>query len=159
MSEYLINASTLTGIASAIRSKTGSTSAFTPAQIISAINDIPAGIPYVPPHAYQSSNIVSYVGNEQYILDYAFADSSLLTTVSLPNCSYIERYAFQSCTSLLSLYLNEVSSVPTLVDTDVFKGSPLSALGSGNIYVSRDLYPNFRYASNWSTLSSRFVSM
>ena len=42
-SVYLIESSTLTGIASAIRSKTGTSSAFTPAQMITEIENMEIG--------------------------------------------------------------------------------------------------------------------
>ena len=52
-----------TGIASAIRSKTGSSSAFTPAQMITEIENIPTAS-WVGVSAYESSNITSYQGSE-----------------------------------------------------------------------------------------------
>lgn len=43
MADYLIQDSTLTGIADAIRAKTGSSAAMTPAQMVTAIGNIPSG--------------------------------------------------------------------------------------------------------------------
>ena len=223
--KYLINSSTLTGIASAIRSKTGSSSAFTPAQMVSEIESIPTGGSAVYPNQYESSTITEYTGNESYILDFAFRNCSQLTTVSFsnceyvgtsafqlcgnlttvsfPNCSYIAmyaftncsglttasfpncsyvfnyafqdcngltavylpkcevigNYAFQRCRNLASLYLNQVSSVVHIPDSYVFHNTPLSAGGTGKIYVPSSLYTAFTTATNWSTLSARLVSM
>lgn len=250
MSEYLINSSTLTGIADAIRSKTGSSSAFTPSQMISEIENIPKKKTAIMPRTYRASSFTSYTGDEDYILDDAFffnrnlADvsfsnciviennafescpalstvyfpncqyigwsafkscfsrSTTPATISFPNCTYIDggafhscRYliavsfpncsyisqgafntcakletayfpkcttigdaAFRNCSVLSSLYLNEVESVPKLFNY-VFDSTPLSAGGTGKIYVPSSLYNAFITASNWSDISARLVSM
>ena len=89
-----------------------------------------------------------------YIGDAAFAYCSQLTSVSFPECSYIGNRAFTSCTNLSWLYLL-TSSVPTLSNSNAFNNSPLSAGGTGSIYVQNDLVSSFKTASNWSYLSNR----
>ena len=67
-------------------------------------------------------------------------------------------------TKLQSLYIY-ASSVPTLVSAyGMFSSSPLWTStylsGSyGSIYVPASLYDEYRTATNWTVLSSRFVSM
>ena len=86
-----------TGIASAIRSKTGSSSAFTPAQMITEIENIPTGdnVKYIAPAQYVYSTISNYEGDESLILDSAFRGCYDLSTISLPNVTFIGGSAFE----------------------------------------------------------------
>lgn len=180
--KYLINSSVMTGIADAIRDKTSNPStAFTPAQMISEIESIDAGGQDIMPATYfTNSEITSYEGNANYILGYAFQQCENLSIVSFPNCNYIGRDAFKycsklstayfpkctyiynsafyGCTTLRRLYLNEVDSVPKLVNSSVFGGgTALPAIGS--IYVPSSLYSDFLSTYPWSYFSARFISV
>lgn len=182
MSEYLINSSTMKGIANAIRSKTGTTAAFTPSQMITEIENIEkAGQDIMPTTYFRNSTITSYTGDANYILGYAFQECINLSFVSFPNCTYIARDAFYGCkkletvyfpkctyiyesaflgcSMLSSLYLTQVESVPFIPDLIVFGATPLDSVGTGKIYIPSSLYNAFCTASFWSDLSARFVSV
>jgi hypothetical protein len=60
-------------------------------------------------------------------------------------------------TRQVRIYMNEVSSIPTLTCTqssDIF-----SYVGSIQIFVPSSLYTNFKRATNWTLVSSRIYSM
>ena len=72
--------------------------------------------------------------------------------------------AFGNCFNLVSLYLTSVSSVPILPYMNVFGNTPIGGYSSsagtyGSVFVPESLYNSFLAASNWSTISSRIVSM
>lgn len=201
--KYIINSSTLTGIADAIREKTGSSDAFTPSQMISAINNISTGATAIKPFQYLASTITEYSGSEGYIFTQAFSSCSSLTNVSFPNCVYIDSAAFYKCkslasiefpectfigssafsgcnlisvasfpvceyikvnaflgcASLVSLYLDKVSSVTKLASPNAFNNTPLSAGGSGKIYVPSSLLGDFFGDSYWSNVRNRLVGV
>lgn len=194
--QYLIDESTITNIADAIRSKTGESSAMTPSQMVSAIEGMSGGGSAVPPYAFNNSTISEYIGSEKYILDYAFASCYSLSTVTFPECNYIGIYAFLSCTQLTtasfpkcsyigsyafafcsnlttlsfpqcsyigshafdycsiltSLYLMSKDYV-SLVSSNAFDHSPLSARGSGTIYVPSSMLATYKTKSHWSYIS------
>jgi len=108
---------TFTSMANAIREKTGSTSAFTPAQMITEIENIPTGgggiATYILPYTYASSTITSYTGNENLILDYAFASCRSLSNISFPECTSIGRDAFVGCYSLTSISFPQCTYIGT----------------------------------------------
>ena len=111
--EYLIEGSTMTGIADAIRSKTGESSVMTPLQMISAIEgmSIGGGSVVAPLKYYGDSTISEYTGNEIAVYDYAFYSCFRLTTVSFPQCNYIGNYTFGSCRSLTTVSFPECSYI------------------------------------------------
>ena len=90
---------------------------------------------------------------------YAFYSCSSLKTASFPKCTYIGTYAFYGCSNLSSLYLNQVTSVTSLPSVNAFSYTPLSARGTGKIYVPNSLLASFKAATNWSTLSARIVGI
>ena len=93
-----------------------------------------------------------------------FAYCSKLATVSFPVAEVIGSSAFRNCTMLLSLYLNNVSRVPTL-STSVFLSTPIGGYTTstggayGSVYVPASLYSSFLTATNWSSISARIVSV
>lgn len=93
------------------------------------------------------------------IENYAFAYCSTLSQVSFPKCTKIDEYAFANCSALTSLYLNRVTTVTTLVNSDAFDYTPLSAGGNGTIYVPSSLVTAFKTAENWSYVSDRIVGI
>lgn len=79
----------------------------------------------------------------------AFGDCTALSEISLPCCSSIGSYAFSGCTNLASVYLT---------------GSSVCSAGSnaipyGSVYVPASLYSYYITANNWSSISSRIVSV
>lgn len=125
--------------------------------------------------------------NATSIYAYAFTGCSALTTVSFPKCTFVSGYAFQTCTNLtevrlpkcsvfnggyiffncynlISLYMNEVTAVPSLIYSTIFDSTPIggyseSAGTLGNIYVPTSLVASFKAASYWSLFSSRFIGV
>lgn len=99
-----------------------------------------------------------------YIGGYAFYCCYSLSTASFPKCTTIGSAAFSACTRLVSLYLNGVSSVPTLGE-DAFNATPIggytiaTAGQYGSVFVPSSLYTSFLTATNWSSISARIVSV
>ena len=231
MSKVLVTEQYLSDIGSAIRAKAGVSEAFQPAQMASAINDIPSGggteaedglvtrtlssyensrVSYIGSLAFYSypslitanfPNVISIgtsafyhcnslttmsapnvtnLGNYAFYYCYALTTASFpnvtsigsytfrycssLITASFPNVISIGSYAFGSCYNLLSVYLLG-SSIPTLISTNVFLSTPISDYTTstggvyGSIYVPASLYSSYKTATNWTTYSSRFVSV
>lgn len=93
----------------------------------------------------------------------AFQSCRALRTISLPAATHISTFAFSGCYNLSSLYLLG-SSVVSLEAISAFNSTPLynystSAGGWGKIYVPASLFNAYVTAANWSTISSRFVSV
>ena len=94
---------------------------------------------------------------------YAFSKCSALTTISLPKCASFGMYVFSSCYNLISLYLDQVSAVPTF-STGMFNSTPISTYSTvagryGSIFVPSSLYSAFTTATSWSAYSARMVSV
>lgn len=99
---FTIHGSTLTSIASAIRSKAGTSSAFTPAQMIDAINNIPTGggcddgnyIDYCQ-YAGVNFNFQPFIDDTiDTVRDYAFIGCNNLPYTSMNRCKRIGLGAF-----------------------------------------------------------------
>lgn len=93
---------------------------------------------------------------------YAFSGCMALSTISLPACTLINNYAFSGCRSLMSVYLMG-NSVCTLSGSIVFTNTPMlnsTYTGAfGSIFVPASLLTQYQSATNWATLSSRFVGI
>lgn len=88
----------------------------------------------------------------------AFYGCSKLSVLSLPKVSYINYAAFSGCVALKSLYLLG-SSAARLGHPSVFNNSPLSAGGSGTIYVPSSLYNTYKASTYWSVIIARLSSV
>ena len=93
----------------------------------------------------------------------AFQYCRSLTTASFGAVTYISANAFTGCYYLISLYLTSVSTVPALILT-AFNSTPIGGYSNsagryGSVFVPSSLYASFITATNWSTISSRIVSM
>ena len=88
---------------------------------------------------------------------YAFASAWSkrwnLTTVSLPKVSYIGSYAFYYCSKLTTVYLNGISSIPTLSRSVAFPSTIVS------IYVPNSLLASFKTATYWSYFSNQMIGV
>ena len=111
MAEYLIQDTTLTGIADAIREKTGGTDPVAVSDMAGKIEGIHAGgggdIDALIDRSItkiSSSSITSIGGS-------AFQDCSSLTTVDFPVATSIGNYAFQDCSSLTTADFPVVTSI------------------------------------------------
>lgn len=85
---------------------------------------------------------------------YCFMSCCELPVASFPACTYIEGQAFYGCTNLSNLYFLG----PTLISLYASTAF-LNTHASLSIYVPESLYSSYLTASNWSTFSSRIVSV
>ena len=92
--------------------------------------------------------------------DSAFNDCIALMSASFPAATTIGSSAFAYCTKLTSLNLVGVSRVPTLGNS-AFASTPIGGYAGqyGSVYVPASLYNSFLTATNWSSISSRIVSV
>ena len=130
----LINNDTMTNLANAVRNLMSISSAFTPIEMISNINNykediiihgnthvndlsitelIDDKVKYVGYRAFRSCYNLSKVSlpNCEYIEGPAFEMCSALQTVSMPKCSNIGYYAFYSCPSLYQTSFPECATI------------------------------------------------
>ena len=120
MSEYLIQDTTLTAIADAIREKTGGTDQMTPDQMATEISNIKSG-----DDGSLKSVIERTVSNPTLPSDltsigsYAFSNCTSLALTSLPaGVTSIGSYAFFNCTSLTSITFE---GTPKTISSDAFR--------------------------------------
>lgn len=93
-----------------------------------------------------------------------FSSCWALSELSFPKLNSISGSVFAYCYNLISLNLTGVSSVPVLSGTSAFYSTPIGGYSAsagqyGSIYVPASLYDSFIIASNWSSVSSRIVSV
>lgn len=98
-----------------------------------------------------------------FIGTYTFQYCRDLSIVSIPICRNIPNYTFRGCYNLISLYLNSVSSVPSL-GTGAFASTPISTYSAsagryGSIFVPTSLYNDFITHASWKAYSARIVSV
>ena len=117
MAEYLIQDTTLTGIADAIREKTGGTDPVAVSDMAGKIAEIKAGGGNIDALIDRSiteisSSYAKTIGNS------AFQECSNLTTVDFPAVTSIGGYAFQGCSSLITVDFPAVTSIGTYAFQD-----------------------------------------
>ena len=115
------------------------------------------------------SNLVTIsVPNLQYISAYmGFGSCINLSTISFPKLTTLSgNYVFSKCYNLLSIYLM-ASTMCELrqAATNIFPSTPIMGYTAstggvyGSIYVPSSLYSQYIVATNWVSISSRFVSI
>lgn len=128
-----------TNIASAIRSKAGVSSTYTPSEMPQAIQDIPSGGGGDDLEKFIDRTITSIYYSGVTIGAYAFASCSNLMTVNAPNATTISASAFYSCKSLydisfpnvLSIYSNAFGYCSSIVEITDNTFPSLTTLGTG----------------------------
>lgn len=83
----------------------------------------------------------------------AFTSCYALLTVRLPKVTKISAYAFYRCSNLTTLYINSVTSVPTIYSSTFYLNSSITS-----IYVPESLVAKFKTASYWSVYSSKILA-
>lgn len=108
--EYLIQGETLTGIADAIRGKTGGSGPILAAQMAGKIGEISVGGDTLMERL--KNTMTSYVNNEiTSVISYGLSYQTALTSVSMPNCTSLGAGAFYGCSALAELYLPALVSI------------------------------------------------
>ena len=179
MAEYLIQGETLTGIADAIRGKTGGTDPVAVSDMAAQIEGIEVGgggdidaLIYRSITEISSSSVTS-IGDSAFrscsnltTVDFpvatsigpsAFYSCRSLTTADFPVVTSIGTYAFNSCRVLKSLLLRG-NNVCTLSSTNAINSTPIKS-GTGYIYVPSALIEQYKASTNWSTYSAQFRAL
>lgn len=160
MSEYLIQESTLVEIASAIRSKTGSSQSFTPAQMVSAIMSISGGGSAADDYTvkvpeYDANNMftnnssiinVNIIPPCSFISSNRFYGDTIILSAIFPSASYIGESAFAYCETIESIN----ASSCTIIGSNAFY--ECSSLASVYFPVCSTIYENAFY--NCSSLEA-----
>lgn len=89
-----------------------------------------------------------------------FRNCSSLSQVNLPTVKTINQVAFTNCTSLTSLTLCTDVYWTIPFNTRAYGGTPIVNLSSSaSIYVRSDTYSLWISSTDWSSISSKFVSV
>lgn len=178
MAEYLIQDTTLTGIAAAIREKTGGTNPVAVSDMAGKIAEIEAGGGNIDALIDRSiteisSSSVTSIGSSAFsncsvltTIDFpvatsigrsAFFSCKALTTVDFPVATSIRNNAFSNCSVLKSLLLRG-NDVCELSNNNAFDSTPIK-YGTGYIYVPSALIEQYKAATNWSTYAAQFRAL
>lgn len=168
MSTYLINDSTLSSIADAIRQKDGISGTITPTAMASRIADFNTEeATVIEPYQYQSSKITSFSSDADYVLEGAFAYCSILTSVNIsgvtvlgartflacsalstidfPNCTHVGGWTFRNCARLSQL---------NLPNCEVIGNRAFQSCG----YMRQVNFPNCKFIQSSAFYSCRALS-
>lgn len=119
---------------------------------------------YVGKYAFTGTNLSEVnLPSVTTVEEGCFNFCSSLQIVSLPQITSFGYYVFSNCWNLISLYLTNVSSVPTF-GYNMFNSTPISTYSTvagryGSIFVPSSLYTAFTTATSWKTYSARMVSV
>lgn len=156
MANYIVSDTELTGIANAIRAKTGSSSGLSfPSGFVSEIGELGTA-DHTAEDALLQRNMSGTYSNKRVtsIASYAFENCTGLTKVELGNCNSIGTYAFNGCTGLQEIWIDN-SSVPSLGSTAI-PGTFQN--GTGAIYVPANMVATYRANSGWAVYKWHIVS-
>jgi hypothetical protein len=171
MGKKVVNESSLTAVADAIRERAGTTEDLVfPEGFVSAVEGIPdllnMRIRNLELNYYRNDEVTGLAG-------YAFCQWDQLKNVYLPNCDAISTNAFYATKipkldfpklaeigggvfmwSTLDTLIIRTPSVCTLLNTSAFTNSPIGR-GAGYVYVPRTLVDSYKAATNWSTYANQ----
>lgn len=155
MSEYLIQDTTLTGIADAIRGKTGGTAPVAVSDMAAQIAGIQAGGGGDDVlNALINRSITEISSNATSIGNYAFGYCSQLTTANFPVATSVGNYAFYECSALTTANFPAATSV----GSNAFYNC--SALTTADFLVATSIVNNvFKYCSKLTMLMLRSEKM
>ena len=156
MANYIVSDTELTGIANAIRAKTGSSSGLSfPSGFVSEIGELGTA-DHTVADALLQRNVSGTYSNKRVtsIASYAFQNCTGLTKVELGNCSSIGTQAFDGCTGLQEIWIDN-NSVPSLGSSAI---PSTFQSGTGAIYVPANLVSTYRENSSWINYKWHIVS-
>lgn len=85
----------------------------------------------------------------------AFRNCTSLERIELPSLrNYIDASAFSNCSSLVAVVISNNNDSIKLVETDVFKGTPIEN-GTGYIYIQDSLVDYYKTETTWSPYASQ----
>ena len=87
-----------------------------------------------------------------------FEGCTALTSADFSLVTNVYNATFTNCTSLTTLILRNISVVPPLYNTNVFKNTKIAS-GKGYIYVPAMLVDDYKVATNWSTYANQFRAL
>ena len=160
MANVLIEESTMSNIANAIRSKTGKADLILPKDMASEIEGIEAG---------GSDDLLNKVINRTVtnitintdIGGYCFFNCGYINPTFGDNCSRIGAYAFQNCGGLAEINTNKV----TIILGNAFMGLNKLAkailpnvveLNNGVFANCKNLMEQYKVATNWTLYATQF---
>lgn len=135
MANVLVEETSLSNIASAIRVKNGSTAVYKPGEMAAAITNLPTGGGGSGSSDNEDSLVMGTLTNYENtrvtkIKDYCFYNSITLATATFTNVSDVGKYAFQYCQALTQINLPKV----TTIGYSCFENaSKLSAVNLSNV--------------------------
>lgn len=122
------------------------------------LNKLPDGVTSIGNSSFRNCNAITSLEIPRGLTSiptYAFYNCNLMTVFrALGDISIINNYAFSGATVLERFELPNVTSVPTLNNTNIFRDTPI-ANGTGYVYVPDSLVDSFKTASNWSTYADQ----
>lgn len=116
MANVLVEETSLSNIASAIRVKNGSTAVYKPGEMAAAITNLPTGGGSGSSSDNEDGLIADTLTNYENtrvtrIKDYCFYNSIKLATASFPNTTEVGKYAFQYCTALTQINIPKATTI------------------------------------------------
>lgn len=180
MANVLIEESTMSEIADAIRSKNGTTEGILPRDMASAIEGISSGGADDVAKGIIDKSITEISNSEiTSVGDYVFYCCFDLTGIDFPNATSIGTSAFYACrnltivdfpkvTNIKATALNYAEKLHTLIlrsTTMVTLGSATALrstaihAGTGYIYVPRSLVDSYKTATNWTSYTNQFRAL
>ena len=116
MANVLVEETSLSNIASAIRGKNGSTAVYKPGEMAAAITNLPTGGSSGGGSDNEDGLVMGTLTNYENtrvtkIKDYCFYNSIKLSTASFPNVTEVGKYAFQYCQALTQINLPKATTI------------------------------------------------
>ena len=105
--------------------------------------------------AFEGSGVEKVDLHSCYTINYAsFNSCANLKEIKIPICGNIGQRCFYNCNSLVKIFLDGVTAVPTL-GTEALTGTPEEL----KIIVPDNLVDSFKAATNWSAYADKIVGI
>lgn len=131
MANVLVEETSLSNIASAIREKNGGSATYKPGEMAAAISNLPTGGSSDNEDGLLSDTLVNYENvTATDIKNNCFANSTTLATATFTNVSNVGLSAFSNCSALTQINLPNAT---TIGNSCFFKDSKLSTVNLSNV--------------------------